>query len=188
MMRAVHGSTVLYPSDATSTAYLVGQMADRDGIVYMRTTRGSYPVLYGSDETFPIGGSKLLRSSEDDQVTLIGAGVTLHNCLAAADELASQGIRARVLDLYSVQPIDTQALLDAATETGGRLVVAEDHYPAGGLGSAVLDALSDAGHSARIRHLAVHDLPGSGTAAELLDAAGISAAHIAEAARGTLGS
>jgi transketolase len=183
MMRAVHGSTVLYPSDAASTAYLVDQMASRDGIVYLRTTRGAYPVLYGPGETFPIGGSKLLCSSADDQVTLIGAGVTLHNCLAAADELAADGIHARVLDLYSVQPVDTRALLDAARATGGRLVVAEDHYPAGGLGSAVLDALSDAGHPARISHLAVPGLPGSGTAAELMDAAGISARHIAAAAR-----
>jgi transketolase len=186
MMRAVHGSTVLYPSDATSAAYLTGQMADRPGVVYLRTTRGAYPVLYGPDETFPVGGSKVLRSSVDDKVTLIGAGVTLHNCLAAADELAADGIRARVLDLYSVKPIDTQALLDAAVETGDRLVVAEDHYPAGGLGSAVLDALSEAGHPARIIHLAVRDLPTSGTPAELMAAAGISPGHIAEAARAAL--
>ena len=183
MMRAVHGSTVLYPSDATAAAYLTNEMAERAGIVYMRTTRGAYPVLYGPDETFPVGGSKVVRSSGADQVTLIGAGVTLHNCLAAADELAADGIHARVLDLYSVKPIDTQALLDAAAATGDRLVVAEDHYPAGGLGSAVLDALSDAGHPARIVHLAVRDLPGSGTPAELMTAAGISAGQIAAAAR-----
>ena len=152
----------------------------------MRTTRGAYPVLYGPDETFPIGGSKVLRSDPEDQVTLIGAGVTLHNCLAAADELAAGGIHARVLDLYSVKPIDAQALLDAAAATGDRLVVAEDHYPAGGLGSAVLDALSDAGHPARIVHLAVRDLPGSGTPAELMTAAGISAGQIAAAARQAL--
>ena len=186
MMRAVHGSTVLYPSDATAAAYLTNEMAERSGIVYLRTTRGAYPVLYGPDETFPVGGSKVVRSSGDDHVTLIGAGVTLHNCLAAADELAAGGIHARVLDLYSVKPIDTQALLDAAAATGDRLVVAEDHYPAGGLGSAVLDALSDAGHPARIVHLAVRDLPGSGTPAELMTAAGISAGQIAAAARQAL--
>jgi transketolase len=186
MMRAVHGSTVLYPSDAPSAAYLTAQMAERDGIVYMRTTRGAYPVLYGPDEEFPVGGAKVVRSSPADQVTLIGAGVTLHNCLAAADELGSEGIRARVVDLYSVKPIDTQALLDAAAATGDRLVVAEDHYPAGGLGAAVLDAFNDAGHPVRIRHLAVRDLPGSGTPAELMDAAGISAGHIAQAAREAL--
>ena len=131
MMRAVHGSTVLYPSDATSTAYLVREMASRSGVVYLRTTRGAYPVLYGPDETFPVGGAKVVRSSPDDQVTLAGAGVTLHNCLAAADELGRDGIAARVLDLYSVKPIDTQALITAADATGGRLVVVEDHYPAG---------------------------------------------------------
>ena len=138
MMRAVHGSTVLYPSDATSTAQLVQEMADRSGVVYLRTTRGAYPVLYGPDEKFPVGGSKVVRSSPDDQVTLVGAGVTLHNCLAAADQLGRDGIHARVLDLYSIKPIDTQALLEAAAATSGRLVVAEDHYPAGGIGGAVL--------------------------------------------------
>jgi transketolase len=187
MMRAVHGSTILYPSDATSAAYLTAQMAERDGIVYIRTTRGAYPVLYGPDETFPIGGSKVVRSGPDDQVTLIGAGVTLHNCLAAADQLAGDGIGARVVDLYSVKPIDTQALLDAAAATGDRIVVAEDHYPEGGLGSAVLDAFNDAGHPVRISHLAVRGLPGSGTPAELLEAAGISAGQIAQAARNLLG-
>jgi transketolase len=187
MMRAVHGSTVLYPSDAPSAAYLTGQMADRAGIVYMRTTRGAYPVLYGPDEVFPIGGSKVVRSSPDDQVTLIGAGVTLHNCLAAADQLAADGIGARVVDLYSVKPIDIQGLLEAATATGDRIVVAEDHYPAGGLGSAVLDAFNDAGHPVGISHLAVRDLPGSGTPAELMEAAGISAGHIVQAARDLLG-
>jgi transketolase len=113
----------------------------------------------------------------------MGAGVTLHNCLAAADELARDGIAARVVDLYSVKPIDTQALLDAAAATGDRIVVAEDHYPAGGLGSAVLDAFNEAGHPVRIRHLAVRSLPGSGTPAELMQAAGISAGQIAQAAR-----
>jgi transketolase len=186
MMRAVGGSTVLYPSDATSAAYLTDQMAERTGVVYLRTTRGSYPVLYGPDETFPIGGSKVVRSSPEDQVTLIGAGVTLHNCLAAADELAADGIHARVLDLYSVKPVDTQALLDAADATENRLVVVEDHYPEGGLGSAVLDAFNGADRPVHVRHLAVHDLPGSGTPDELLAAAGISASHIAQAAREAL--
>jgi transketolase len=186
MMRAVHGSTVLYPSDATSAAYLTDQMAERTGIVYMRTTRGAYPVLYGPDVTFPIGGSKAVRSGPDDRVTLIGAGVTLHNCLAAAEQLAADGIHARVVDLYSVKPIDTQTLLDAAAATGDRIVVAEDHHPAGGLGSAVLDAFNDTGHPVGISHLAVRDMPGSGTAAELMEAAGISAGHIVQAARDLL--
>jgi transketolase len=153
----------------------------------MRTTRGAYPVLYGPDEEFPVGGAKVVRSSPGDQVTLIGAGVTLHNCLAAADELARDGISARVLDLYSLKPIDTQALLDAAAATGGRLVVVEDHYPEGGIGGAVLEAFNDAGHPVQIVHLAVHGLPGSGTPAELMEAAGISPGHIAQAARDLLG-
>jgi transketolase len=186
MMRAVHGSTVLYPSDAASAARLVQQMADHSGVVYMRTTRGSYPVLYGPDEQFPVGGSKVLRSDSGDQVTLIGAGVTLHNCLAAADQLAADGTRARVIDLYSLKPVDTQTLLAAAEATGDRIVVAEDHYPQGGMGAAVLEAFSDAGHPVAIAHLAVQGLPGSGTPAELMEAAGISADHIAAAARGLL--
>ena len=186
MMRAVHGSTVLYPSDGTSTASLVREMAERTGIVYLRTTRGAYPVLYGPDEAFPIGGAKVVRSSPDDQVTLVGAGVTLHNCLAAADQLGRDGIAARVVDLYSVKPLDTETLVTAAAATGDRLVVVEDHYPAGGIGSAVLEALNDAGHPARIVHLAVRGLPGSGTPAELMDAAGISTGHVVQAAREVL--
>jgi len=187
MMRAVHGSTVLYPSDATAAASLTQQMAERDGIVYMRTTRGSYPVLYGPDEAFPIGGAKVVRSSADDEVALIGAGVTLHNCLAAADELDRDGIRARVVDLYSVKPIDTETLVEAAEATDGRLVVVEDHYPAGGLGGAVLEALNDADHPVHIAHLAVRGLPTSGTPAELMEAAGISADQVVQAARDLLG-
>jgi len=184
MLRAVHGSTVLYPSDATSAAALVAAMADLDGISYMRTTRGAYPVLYPSGEQFPVGGSKVLRSSDSDQVTLIGAGVTLHECLAAADQLRGDGITARVIDLYSVKPIDTGTLVAAAAATGGRIVVAEDHHPEGGLGEAVVEALTGAGRAElSIAHLAVRDMPGSGTGAQLLDAAGIDATHIAAAAR-----
>jgi len=188
MMRAVQGSTVLYPCDATSTAALVQAMADLDGISYMRTTRGAYPVLYAAGETFPVGGAKVLRASDDDQVTLIGAGVTLHACLDAADQLRDEGISARVIDAYSVKPIDTETLAAAAAVTGGRLVVAEDHHPEGGLGSAVVDALTGAGRvDLTVRHLAVSELPGSGTSEELLDAAGISARHITAAARSLAG-
>ena len=187
MMRAVHGSTVLYPSDGTSAAALVGEMAGRPGISYLRTTRGAYPVLYDAAETFPIGGSKVLRSSQRDVVTLIGAGVTLHECLAAADRLAADDIHARVIDLYSVKPIDTETLVAAAAVTGGRLVVAEDHHPEGGLGSAVADALLEAGpQKLWVTHLAVREMPGSGTSGELLAAAGIDAQHIEAAARDLL--
>jgi len=188
MLRAVHGSTVLYPSDATSTAALVQAMADRAGISYMRTTRGAYPVLYDAAETFPIGGSKVLRQADDDQVTLIGAGVTLHACLTAADQLIADGISARVIDLYSVKPVDTETLTAAASTTRGRLVLVEDHHPEGGLGSAVIDALTSDGRiELTVAHLAVREMPGSGTSTELLDAAGISAEHIAAAARRLVG-
>ncbi len=121
-------------------------------------------------------------------MTLIGAGVTLHACLAAADQLERRGISARVIDLYSVKPVDTATLTAAAAATGGRLVLAEDHHPEGGLGSAVIDALTGAGRAElAVAHLAVRELPGSGTSEELLDAAGISAGHIAAAARQLLG-
>jgi transketolase len=187
MMRAVHDSTVLYPSDATSTAALVRAMADRPGVSYLRTTRGAYPTLYETGESFPVGGSKVLRSGDADTVALIGAGVTLHACLAAADLLAADGISARVIDLYSVKPVDTETLLAAVAATGGRLVVAEDHHPEGGLGAAVTGALLAAGPQAlRVAHLAVREMPGSGTSTELLAAAGIDAPHIAAAARDLL--
>ncbi len=184
MMRAVHGSTVLYPADGTATTALVEAMADTPGISYLRTTRGSYPGLYADGEDFPVGGSKVLRSGHDDQVTLIGAGVTLYECLHAADMLAGVGIPARVVDCYSVKPVDTAGLVAAAKATAGRIVVAEDHHPEGGLGSAVADALLAAGQqNLRITRLAVREMPGSGTGAELLAWAGIDANHIAEAAR-----
>jgi transketolase len=184
MMRAVHGSTVLYPSDATTTVALVGEMARTPGICYLRTTRGGYPVLYSAGESFPIGGSKVLRSDTADQVTLVGAGVTLHECLGAADMLAQEGIAARVIDCYSVKPVDTETLAAAAEATSGRIVVAEDHHPEGGLGSAVADALLAAGPGElHITHLAVREMPGSGSDAELLAWAGIDADHIAAAAR-----
>lgn len=188
-LRAVHGSIVLYPADATCTAALVALMADTAGIVYLRTTRGAYPVLYSPEETFVVGGSKAHRAGSADEVALIGAGVTLHECLAAADELAASGIAVRVIDAYSVKPIDRDTLVDACRVTGSRLVVAEDHYSEGGLGSAVLEALADASvPSLRVAHLAVQGLPGSGTPAELLNEAGISARHIVNAARRLLAS
>ena len=186
MMRAVGGSTVLYPSDATSAAKLVAAMADLPGISYLRTTRGAYPVLYGPDEQFAPGGSKVLRRSDADVVTLIGAGVTLHQALAAADLLAADGVSARVIDLYSIKPVDTATLAEAARATAGRIVVAEDHWPQGGVGGAVAEALADGSVPLKLRQLAVTELPGSGTPDELLDFAGISAKHIAEAARSLL--
>jgi len=183
-LRAVHGSTVLYPGDGNSAAKLTGLMADTKGIVFLRTTRGAYPVIYGPDEEFAVGGCKVLRSSDEDQVTLIGAGVTLHSCLAAADELAAEDVPARVIDLYSVKPVDAATLRAASAATGGRLVVAEDHYPEGGMAAAVLEALSMEASPPRVAHCAVRDLPTSGTPQELMEAAGISTRHIVEAARG----
>jgi transketolase len=187
MIRAVHGSTVLYPADATSTVALTNAMAGTAGISYLRTTRGNYPVLYPDGEPFAIGGSKTLRESGHDQVTLIGAGVTLHAALAAADNLAEDGIAARVIDAYSIKPIDGATLASAAAATGGRIVVAEDHHPEGGLGSAVIDSLvADGITDLHIAHLAVRDMPGSGTGEELLAWAGVDADHIATAARDLL--
>lgn len=182
-LRAVHGSVVLYPADATATVAMVGEMAHTNGVVYLRTTRGAYPVLYPAGENFPVGGCKVHGASPDDQVALVGAGVTLHECLRAADELAAVGVLARVIDLYSVKPLDRDTLVATCHVTGSRLVIVEDHYPEGGIGSAVLEALADAGVPApRVAHLAVSSLPGSGTPVELLDAAGISSRHIVAAA------
>jgi transketolase len=184
MMRTVHGSTVLYPSDATSTAALVAAMAGNTGISYLRTTRGAYPVIYEAREEFAIGGSKVLRSSESDDVTLVGAGVTLHEALKAAELLGRERIQARVVDCYSVKPIDTATISEAAAATSGRIVVVEDHHPEGGLGSAVTESLLSNGRtSLHIAHLAVRGMPGSGTAAELVAWAGIDADHVAAAAR-----
>ncbi len=182
-LRAIHGSTVLYPADATAAAALTAEMAATPGIVYLRTTRGAWPVLYPDGETFPVGGCKVLRAGQGDKVTLIGAGVTVHQCLRAADELAAAGIAARIIDLYSVKPVDQATLADAAAATSGRLVIAEDHYPQGGLGAAVLEALAGTGLRLRVRQCAVGGLPGSGTPDELMEAAGISASRIAAAAR-----
>ena len=189
MMRAIHGSIVLYPSDGVSAAHLVNTMAETKGISYMRTTREKTPVLYKNDDTFPIGGSKTLHSSAKDKATLIAAGITLHESLKAYEELKKEGIEVRVIDLYSVKPVDKETLQKAAKETG-TLIVVEDHWMEGGLGDAVLDAFACCEKTAKsacatpkLVKLAVHDMPGSGTPQELLDAAGISAKHIVAAVK-----
>jgi transketolase len=184
MLRAVHGSTVLYPCDANQTAKLVAEMADRGGIVYLRTTRAATPVVYGADEEFRIGGSRVLRDGSD--VTIVGAGITLHEALKAADRLSAEGVDARVIDLYSVKPADSATLRAAAEETG-RILTVEDHWSEGGIGDAVLEVLADAEQPARVVRLAVRELPGSGKPDELLAAAGIDAAHIVEAAQALVG-
>lgn len=182
MMRSVHGSTVLYPSDANSAARLTSTMRDLHGISYLRTTRGAYPVLYEGDEPFPIPGSKLLHSSTDDDVTLIGAGVTVHNSLEAARLLSGRGIHARVLDAYTIKPLHVAGIAAAVAATSGHLVVVEDHHPEGGLGEAIVAALAGAGMTLRIEHLAVRNMPSSGGPDDLMREAGISALDIADAA------
>jgi transketolase len=191
MMRAVFGSTVLYPCDANQTARLVGLMADRKGISYIRTTREKTPILYTDRlDDFRIGGSRIVRGGgADDAVAVIAAGITVHEAVKAADQLKDM-VQVRVIDAYSVKPIDTDALVDAVQTTGGLLVVVEDHWVEGGLGDAVLAALADAGVAGevvRFVHLAVREMPASGKPAELLAAAGIDAARIAEAVKDLAG-
>lgn len=181
--RAVNGSQVLYPSDAISAERLTEYMARTDGITYLRTSRPKTPILYSKDEKFPVPGFKVLRQSAQDRVTVIGAGVTLHEALKAADDLKAKGTAIRVIDLYCVKPIDGKAVADQVKATGGNLVVVEDHWAEGGVGEAVLSALAQAGAApAKFRHLAVTRMPHSGKEKELLDMFGISAGHIAEAA------
>ena len=180
--RAIHGSVVLHPCDANQTTKLVRAMADVDGIAYIRTLRPATPVIYGPGEEFEIGGSRTLRSSDEDEVALVAAGITVTEALKAADRLSEDGIAARVIDLYSIKPVDAEALLAAVEATQGRIVTVEDHWPEGGLGDAVLSALADIGEPVRVVKLAVQGMPSSGTAEELLAAAGIDAEHIAGAA------
>jgi transketolase len=175
MFRSVLTSTVLHPCDATSTERLVEAAAAHTGIVYLRTMRQPTPVIYESDETFPVGGSKVLRQGASDRLTLVAAGATVHEALKAYEQLQRDGITVRVIDAYSIKPIDVE-VLRAAAEATGRIVTIEDHYPAGGLGEAVLQALAD--RPVPLTMLAVDKTPMSGTGDELRDFAGISAAAI----------
>jgi transketolase len=181
LMTSQPNIAVLYPSDAVAADRLVANAARHVGPVYIRTTRPKLPVLYENGESFPIGGLKVLRQSSGDTATVIGAGVTLYEALKAHDELKADGIHIRVVDLYSLQPIDAEALITAGRETG-RLITVEDHYPAGGIGDAVARAVAPAGLA--VTRLAVREIPRSGTPEELLDKYGISARHIADAVRG----
>ncbi len=183
MFRAVPNCTVLYPCDAMSTERLVVEMARLDGLAYMRTSRPKTPLLYGPDETFPIGGCKVLRQSNSDAATVIAAGVTVHEALKAHDDLQKSGINIRVIDLYSVQPVDVATLTAAAQATDGVVLTVEDHYSTGGIGDAVSEALVPAG--VVVRRLAVREIPRSGQPEELMDRYGISARHIADAVRKT---
>jgi transketolase len=186
-LRAIHSSVVLHPCDANQTAKLVAEMADTEGIVFLRTLRPNTPVIYGPDEEFEVGGSKVVRSSENDNVTIVGIGVTVHQALEAAATLDEEGISARVIDAYSVKPIDADTL-QAASEATGRIITVEDHFPEGGLGDAVLAALAEKDEHPHVLKLAVREMPRSGKPDELLNAYGIDAEHIAEAARQLVGS
>ncbi len=184
MMRAVAGSTVLYPSDGVSAERLVAEAAATPGIVYIRTSRPKTPVIYPNAESFPVGGCKILRRSTADKATLVGAGVTLHEALKASQVLAEENLMVRVIDLYSVKPIDQETLNEAARETG-HIITVEDHYLEGGLGEAVRTAV-DGVTPCRWTHLAVRELSRSGGSDELLDYHGLSARRIVEAVRQSL--
>ena len=182
MFRAVDSSTVLYPSDAISAERLTESMARRKGISYLRTSRPKTPILYAASEQFPIPGFKVHRQGADDCVTVVGTGITLHEALQAADQLKAEGKAIRVIDLYCVKPLDGKAIADELRATAGRLVTVEDHRPEGGVGEAVLAALAEAGAApAKLRLLAVREMPHSGKPDELIDALGISARHIVAA-------
>jgi transketolase len=179
LFRATHGSTVVYPCDAVSAEHLTAEAANAEGIVYVRTTRPKTPVIYRNDEDFEVGGSKTLRASPKDQATVVAAGITVHEALAAHDQLAGEGIALRVMDAYSVKPLDEAGLVRAARETGA-VVVAEDHWAEGGLGEAVAAVVSP--HAA-VRRLAVTGEPRSGSPEELLELGGISRGAIARAVK-----
>ena len=180
MMRAVPNCAVLYPCDAVSTEKLMAAAAYHRGPAYIRTTRPKLPVIYENGEAFPIGGSKVLRSSANDKATIVGGGVTVYEALKAYDTLKAQGIAVRVIDLYSLQPVDEKTLNAAGRDTGV-IVTVEDHYPAGGIGDAVANAVGAAGIA--VHRLAIREIPRSGKPDELLDHFGISARHIVEAVR-----
>ena len=179
MMRAQPNVAVLYPCDGVSTERLVERAAYHPGPVYMRTSRPKTPVIYGPDEQFQVGGLKVLRQSASDVATVVGGGVTVFEALKAYDELQKRGVNIRVIDLYSLQPIDAAALVRCARETKGRVITVEDHYAGGGIGDAVASATASGGFT--VRRLAVREIPRSGTPDQLLDRYGISARHIVAA-------
>jgi transketolase len=183
MMRAVPDCVVLYPCEAVSTARLVNEMARHKGMVYMRTSRPKTPVLYDPSEEFPIGGSRVLRQSANDEATVVGAGVTVFEALKAYDELQKVGVAIRVIDAYSVQPIDSATLRACAKATKRRVITVEDHYASGGLGDAASEALAVDGVA--VTRLAVREIARSGQPEELLDRYGISARHIIDAVKGS---
>ncbi len=184
-MRAIPHSIVLYPCDAVSTVKLVAEMAKYQGIAYLRTTRPKTPVIYRNEEEFPVGGCKILRSSPEDAVTVVAAGITVHEALKAYEVLANEGIKIRVIDLYSVKPLDEATLVRCALETNRTIITVEDHYPEGGIGDAVAGAVSKEG--IKVHKLAVNDIPRSGKPEELMDMFGISANAIVRTVRRLVG-
>nr|XP_008271722.3 transketolase-like protein 2 [Oryctolagus cuniculus] len=185
MFRSVPGCTVFYPSDAVSTEHAVHLAAKAKGMCFIRTSRPDTAVIYAAQERFEIGQAKVVRHSADDKVTVVGAGVTLHEALAAAEELSQEGVSVRVIDLFTVKPLDAATIISSAGATGGRVVTVEDHYREGGLGEAVCAAVARE-PAVRVHLLAVSGVPRSGRPRELLDAFGISAGHIVAAVKSAL--
>jgi transketolase len=180
MFRTIPGSVIMYPCDAVSAERAVEQAARHKGVCYIRSSRPKTAVLYSNEEQFPIGGSKTLRKSANDRATVIAAGITVHEALKAASKLEADGITIRVIDAYSVKPIDADGIVAAAKATGGRVIVVEDHYEEGGLGDAVLEAV---GNQTKVVKLAVHEIPRSGPPDALIEKYGISNSHIVSAVK-----
>ena len=186
MFRAIPGSTVFYPSDAVSTERAAELAANTKGICFIRTSRPNTPILYKNDEPLAIGKAKIVKSSNKDQALLIGAGVTLHEAMKAADTLKGKGINVRVMDPFTIKPIDKKAIIDNALQCGGKIVTIEDHYPEGGLGEAVLSAVSEQ-QGIVVRKIAVTEVPRSGKPEELLHRYGIDAASIVKQTENFIG-
>jgi transketolase len=181
MFRAIEGSSVIYPSDAVATEHAVRIAAEHKGIVYIRTSRPKTPVIYSGDEQFELGRAKVVRESGQDKVTIVAGGVTLYEALAAYDELKADGISVRVIDIFSLKPIDEETLRASGRETNNLMITVEDHSGAGGIGEAVANAVAPAG--IRVHQLSVNEVPRSGKPEELLAAYGIDRAAIVRAVK-----
>ena len=186
MMTAQPGVVVLYPSDAVCTHWLTVLAAEHEGLVYIRTGRPKTPILYKNTEHFVIGGSKVLRQSAADKITVVGGGITVFEALKAHDLLAQKGIAIRVIDLYSIKPVDRETLLSSARATRNSILTVEDHYKHGGLGDMVMSAVGSEG--VKVHKMAVTEIPHSGKPEELVDRYGISARHIVEKVTKLVGS
>lgn len=180
MFRTIPGSTVFYPSDAVSTERAVELAANTPGVCFIRTSRPNTAVIYANNHKFEVGKANVVRSSDKDQVLLIGSGITLYEALAAATELEKSGVKARVLDPFTIKPLDQAAVIENAKACGGRIVVVEDHYREGGLGEAVMHAVAEQPRIV-VKHLAVDRVPRSGPPTVLIDTFGLSARHVVKA-------